>query len=56
VIRERRRGDRRRTAQGCAGDRRRQERRCRHGQTSLLGYTLVRLMGVLSSPASRRPL
>jgi len=42
VIVERRAGDRRRALHGFSRDRRRLERRLRPGQTSSLGYTIVR--------------
>jgi hypothetical protein len=42
VILERREGDRRREADTQADDRRRLQRRLRHGQASSLGYTTVR--------------
>ncbi len=42
VILERREGDRRRGANAKADDRRRLQRRLRHGQVSSLGYTIVR--------------
>ena len=42
VILERRAGDRRREANAKADDRRRLQRRLRHGQVSSLGYTIVR--------------
>ena len=42
VILERREGDRRREANAKADDRRRLQRRLRHGQVSSLGYTIVR--------------
>ena len=42
VMMERRRGDRRQQASDAAYERRRRDRRVRRGQTSALGYTLVR--------------
>jgi len=46
VILERRAGDRRRQTCPHAPDRRRLERRLRHGQVSALGYTIVRFRRV----------
>jgi hypothetical protein len=42
VMVERRRNDRRRQGRAVSDDRRKQDRRVRRGQTSALGYTLVR--------------
>jgi hypothetical protein len=44
VILERREGDRRRQTHAQTNDRRRLERRLRHGQPSSLGYTMVRFL------------
>ena len=43
VTLERRKGDRRQATRAHADDRRRLQRRIRHGQMSSLGYTMVRL-------------
>jgi hypothetical protein len=42
VMVERRRNDRRRQGRAVSDDRRKRDRRVRRGQTSALGYTLVR--------------
>ena len=49
VILERRQGDRRREARPPAKDRRRLQRRLRHGQMSALGYTSVRFRVIPSA-------
>ena len=49
VILERRQGDRRREARPPAKDRRRVQRRLRHGQMSSLGYTSVRFRVIPSA-------
>lgn len=51
VMIERRRGDRRRERGDVPGDRRKRDRRVRRGQTSALGYTLVRFGKAPADPA-----
>jgi hypothetical protein len=51
VMVERRRGDRRREGSDVPGDRRKRDRRVRRGQTSALGYTLVRFGKPPADPA-----
>jgi hypothetical protein len=52
VMVERRRGDRRRERADVPDDRRKRDRRVRRGQTSALGYTLVRFGRPPADPVS----